>query len=334
MTRISALARQANGKWLVLRGPLHGGAAPDVKQVSFFAPSFDFHSPTPWWVAESSEELSTDLLRSEFSAEPFVIREEREPSREEFQERHRAILAQIARGDFQKVVPAVLSHAHVENLWPHALRFLLECDPRLIPYGFCDGKEGMIGATPEILFAKSGLHVRTQAVAGTAPIDGPSLLQDPKERHEHELVIEDLVQVLSPFGAVEVSATGERPAGALKHLVTDISLNLARDMDFAELARRLHPSAALGGFPRREAAQWLAAQSEYKERGRFGAPFGWRFPNGDGVCLVAIRNIQWQGTEARIGSGCGVVVDSQFEKEWRELALKREAILRALGIKK
>jgi isochorismate synthase EntC len=48
--------------------------------------------------------------------------------------------------------------------------------------------------------------------------------------------------------------------------------------------------------------------------------------------VVAIRGICWQGDTISLPSGCGIVGGSAFDHEWRELRLKREAVLRLLAL--
>ncbi|MDB4332425.1 chorismate-binding protein, partial [Akkermansiaceae bacterium] len=58
-------------------------------------------------------------------------------------------------------------------------------------------------------------------------------------------------------------------------------------------------------------------------------PFG-LLRDGEFEALVAIRMIGWQGDEFVLPSGCGVIQESRLVNEWRELALKRAAVLELL----
>ena len=70
--------------------------------------------------------------------------------------------------------------------------------------------------------------------------------------------------------------------------------------------------------------------NEWRERlncpPEFGAPFG-LYQDGDFEALVAIRMMGWYGDQFRLPSGCGVIQESRLVSEWRELALKRDAVL-------
>jgi menaquinone-specific isochorismate synthase len=169
------------------------------------------------------------------------------------------------------------------------------------------------------------------ALAGTGKLDGPNLLDDKKERYEHEVVIEHIVRELGTWGKADVGQTEERAFGMLKHLYTPIQLKLTREISFMDLVVHLHPTAALGGWPRQPAVEWLERQEFHVGRKRFGAPFG--YADGDEMmCVVAIRGLQWWGKRARLSAGCGVVEGSVALREWQELELKRRATSHALGL--
>ncbi|HEY4831978.1 MAG TPA: chorismate-binding protein, partial [Waddliaceae bacterium] len=96
---------------------------------------------------------------------------------------------------------------------------------------------------------------------------------------------------------------------------------------FIEVVEMLHPTPALGAFPRILGKTWLMDYQTKMNRGRYGAPVGYYYPSKEeGECFVAIRNVQWVGPEAQIGAGCGIVAQSVFEQEWDEIQLKIQSI--------
>ena len=95
---------------------------------------------------------------------------------------------------------------------------------------------------------------------------------------------------------------------------------------FNQLISKLHPTPALGVYPRRLDYSILEELTNSKLRKRYGAPFGVCLPNGDAQVVVAIRNIQWQEATFSLGTGCGIVEESNLDKEWDELALKRSSV--------
>ena len=50
------------------------------------------------------------------------------------------------------------------------------------------------------------------------------------------------------------------------------------------------------------------------------------------LALVAIRNVQWNGYRVRVGSGAGLLPESQFEREFEELRQKRDQVKALFGI--
>jgi menaquinone-specific isochorismate synthase len=316
--------RRSPGDWIVGAGACEWLAQRPSGDPVFYAPDFFLRSERPWLRFERT------VFRREFSL-PTSSEKLRfvEPGRESFLQRANALLQAISEKRLQKAVPVEFAVSDARSIEIPALR-LPDIDT-VIPYGFWTMSEGMIGATPEILFQLEGRKLTTMALAGTASLAAPSLLENPKERHEHELVIRDVEQSLRPFGVVHVGETQEKFLPTLKHLFTPIEVELAAETSPEVFVKALHPTAALGGFPREQARRWLEAQPEAAFRRRFGAPFG--FVDGDSAFfVVAIRNVQRFEQKIWLGSGCGVVAGSVPEKEWDELKLKRESVRRMLEL--
>jgi menaquinone-specific isochorismate synthase len=104
-------------------------------------------------------------------------------------------------------------------------------------------------------------------------------------------------------------------------------------MSFAEMVRRLHPTAALGAWPRNEAAErWLREADRGVKRRTFGAPFGLEREDRSALALVSIRNVQWQGEHVRVGSGAGLIAESRLDRELEELREKREQVKALFGL--
>jgi len=290
----------------------------------FYAPDFFLDNDQPWlsfgnFSIQDAFDLSVSPQNLNFS----------EPSREPFLWRANGLLEAIARKELNKAVPVEFAVAPGESFEIPISR--LPESNQVFPYGFWTESEGMLGATPEILFQMNGYHLQTMALAGTAATTAPSLFENPKEMHEHRLVIEDIEKNLRPLGRVEIFETSEKVLPNLKHLFTPIRVELRERVSPETLVQILHPTAALGGFPREIAKTWLRKQPEASIRRRFGAPFG--FVDGDAAMfVVAIRNIQRFDKKIWLGSGCGIVEGSVPENEWQELKLKRQSVRDMLGI--
>lgn len=200
-------------------------------------------------------------------------------------------------------------------------------------YGFWDEKQGLLGATPEILFTsekkEKHTHLKSAAVAGTAK--NLEDLHTPKNLREHAIVVEGIQQSLSAFGKVHLGELKTIVLPHLSHLYTPLELLLDKDPSLEDLVDALHPTPALGAFPKKEGLNWLKEFERLVPRKRYGAPAGAVFQNKT-RCYVAIRNVQWDESGSQMGAGCGVVAESNKEDEWNEILLKLKAIKGILSL--
>ncbi len=341
-----------HGQILVGWGEWSEGSESGIENsCGLFVPDFYFTAEAPWRFTPSWDLLERDAFSAQLlqGLETHEVGDDQsfawvEPERSEFEKALRIIHEGMANRGLAKAVPVVFATASVivdESRRARILNRLLQISEPLFPYGFWSSREGMIGATPEILFTiRSGSRTKleTMALAGTRERNsgaGKVLLNDPKERHEHQLLIEDLREVLAPFGSVTFGETSTLELPTLVHLHTPISVNASVPISFTAAAKALHPTPALGVAPRRLGYEEIKRWDSSIPRHRFGAPFGAEFQTAQGPaahCLVAIRNIQWQDAEVTLGSGCGVVTASEPDREWQELQLKRDSVKRMLGI--
>jgi menaquinone-specific isochorismate synthase len=301
---------------------------------------------------------STAGKAQDFADDHFVKNDFAEPEKQSFEESFLEIQKQIQSNHLLKAVPIVFARSKkipsIENRRQMLLSLLVKSDlktsglsaEQIYPFGFWCQSFGIIGATPEVLFYRQGEQIQTMALAGTLPKKSMAanseelfikerFLQDPKERHEHDLVVQDIVQRLKSLGEVKTEKTEVVSYPKLYHLRTWLSLNSKNHkISEEELTRTLHPTAALGCFPRQTSVglNWFSKLPEQVNRGVFGAPIVFHFNSEKSLALVAIRNLLWDETGSRIGTGCGIVASSQMEKEWQELASKRDFVYDLLGI--
>ncbi|MBV2167123.1 MAG: chorismate-binding protein [Bdellovibrio sp.] len=261
-----------------------------------------------------------------------------EPQKEHFRQALEGIRSRIQKNEIQKAVPAIFARSSqtvtaVERA--QMLLTLLEAPQTLYVYGFWQKGEGVLGATPEVLFEYSQGVIKTMALAGTCPkaeaLQRESLLEDEKEMQEHLFVLEDLKNTLKSWGDVKTAGPGILELPMLYHLKTEIEVYCTQKPPFLSLIEQLHPTPALGVAPRSQGYKWMAEFPGQEGRRGFGAPFAFLGPE-EALCLVAIRNLQWNRSVSMIGSGCGIVAASEFEREWRELYQKRLSVRKILGL--
>jgi menaquinone-specific isochorismate synthase len=201
--------------------------------------------------------------------------------------------------------------------------------------------DGLVGATPELLLARSGPHVTSRVLAGTAARDpdevtdaalGAGLLESDKDRWEHRLAADSVAEVLAPRCSSLSHEAGPRllRLDNVQHLATTFTGELASEAASLELVHELHPTAAVGGTPRSTALA-LIDELEGMDRGRYAGPVGWTTRDGDGEWGIALRCAELAGARARLFAGVGVVAASLPEAELEETRLKLLAMQAALG---
>jgi isochorismate synthase len=222
-----------------------------------------------------------------------------------------------------------------------ALRRLAADYPGCTVFAVAHGKACFLGATPERLIGLRDGTASTVALAGSVPRGAtPSqdaaladeLLGSPKERSEHAIVVgalqEGLAQVCTRVVA-DARPRVEKLAN-LQHLLTLVRGTVAPGTSVLDLVERLHPTPAIGGFPRQRALELIRAY-EALDRGWYGGPVGWVNRDGEGEFVVGIRSALLRGGSATLFAGCGIVADSNPEAEYVESNWKLRPMQAALG---
>lgn len=327
------------GRYLCGAGPFEASAtAPEDGRSAFFRSNFELSEPCPWKIpARTFETADLRVLLAQNGSTPLPEIAWSGLGDADVRGVFEEILAQIEAGSLKKSVPVLTERGILHRGDPSALVKAIAAAPDMLwGYGYQEGDAGMVGATPEQLFTVKDGILETMALAGTAPRhevdDFPT---DPKEIREHELVADYLEELLSPLGTVERRKRELMDLGSIVHFLTRIRVQLSEGekTSLIELVRRMHPTPALGACPRGEGA--LKQLVEYRRRLNvpedFGAPFG-LLHEGTFQVLVAIRNVSWSGRDVFLPSGVGLVEGSRFDREWRELALKRNSVKSLFGV--
>lgn len=330
-----ALFAWSDDRWIIAWGAPEKSDRPHIAQPSFYAPDFLLSDPAPWRIYPQAAAVSPDGLAQQLG-DCTGRRVWRSFDAEHFAATFVRVQEAFRRGVLAKAVPAVFEHspgALSQAERERALRSLANLPAGLMPYGCWDKDGGVIGASPELLFEDDDVEIHTMAVAGTtrAGTAPDEMMDDPKERSEHALVLDDLAAQLAPFGALTCGATRLWRIGILSHLRTDLRVTPAQRPDFTDLVHRLHPTPAVGTAPRAAWREWIP-QIDREPRGPFAAPFGLVLPGETSRCLVAIRHVQWDRKQTRCGAGCGLVPDSDLARELSELRLKLAATRGNLGL--
>lgn len=329
-----ALFRLPDGRAWLGEGPFEALAEAPADGPAFYWNDFDLSDATPWRCPARLTPLSPETS-TPWTDQPWPRVNWRHPSTEYFEMAFRRIRRDVIARRLEKMVPVLTEHGLlVEGRWERLLDRVLTAPAGFWGYACVDGDHGFAGATPELLFHAEGARVETMALAGTAkPGTDEAFMLDVKEIEEHEIVAGYLESQLSRLGQVTRSPRGLCQAGALTHFQTRLTVTLSTPANPSTLVPWLHPTPAVGCLPRTE--PWLDKLREYRRLLEvpdfFGAPFGFTL-NGETHMVVSIRGIAWQGTKGYLPSGCGIVGGSAYDHEWRELRLKREAVMHMLGL--
>jgi isochorismate synthase len=204
----------------------------------------------------------------------------------------------------------------------------------------------LVGASPELLVARSADRVVCRPFAGSAPrsadpaidaANGAALARSDKNRHEHQLVIDTMRTALEPLcGDLTIAAEPQLSrTAAVWHLCTPIVGHLRDTSTTAiDLALALHPTPAVGGVPTNEAVNLIAALEG--DRGFYAGAVGWCDARGDGYWVVSIRCAELSADRrtALARAGGGIVAESDPDDEVDETTTKFATILNALGVQR
>jgi menaquinone-specific isochorismate synthase len=202
--------------------------------------------------------------------------------------------------------------------------------------------DGLIGSSPETLIRADHGEVNARVLAGTisrgADADADTeaalaLATSSKDGDEHEFAVQSVLESLRPHTshiiASEVPFTVKLPN--LWHLATDLEGTLSDGSTSLDLIAALHPTAAVAGTPTRDALA-LIRELEPFDRGRYAGPVGWVGADGDGEWAIALRCAQVSPNgEITAYAGCGIVLDSDPERELAETRMKFRPIVEAFG---
>ena len=209
------------------------------------------------------------------------------------------------------------------------------------PWWLERGGRSWLGETPELLGARDGATLRTEALAGTRPRHrdpaqdqalADDLLASDKDRREQAAVTDWLRGQLARLAGhdPEVGALSLRRLPSLQHLCRDLAVTVNGGLSDAAWLQALHPTPALCGAPRAEVRAWLR-QAEPFDRGLYGGVLGW-LERDRAEARVAIRGLLLHDRRVSVYAGAGLVRGSDPDREWAETQAKAAAVCRRLGL--
>jgi menaquinone-specific isochorismate synthase len=242
----------------------------------------------------------------------------------------KVVLARRAELSFGEELDAVALVERLKDATTSCFHYLMEPEEGV----------AFVGASPERLFRREGRSLRSEAVAGTRP-RGTSdadddqlrdeLLNSLKDQSEHSYVrisIEETLRDLCDDLDVEERASEMKLARG-RHLVSGIRGTLRGGVSDADVLHALHPTPAVGGYPK-EVAVAEIRELEPFDRGWYAGPVGWIGADG-AEFAVGIRSGLVRGRSLALFSGAGIVAGSTPEGEWAEIEQKIGDFVRVFG---
>ncbi len=266
-------------------------------------------------------------------------------SEQEFAEAVEEIQNHIQAGElYQANLSLSLTHPHSDPATALSI-FDSLCRENPSPYmGFLKTEAGtLISNSPERLVRRTDCHLETRPIAGTRGRGvsafedqslGESLLQHPKERAEHLMLVDllrnDLGRVCEAGSVCVNELLCLERYSHVTHLVSNVIGNVSKTTDVWQIIRALFPGGTITGCPKIRCIELLDAL-EPVPRGFYTGSLGYLSPDGLELDLnILIRSLFLGYNGCRLHVGAGIVADSVPAHEYRECFRKAQALLGAL----
>ena len=250
----------------------------------------------------------------------------------------------IRAGDIIQVVPSQRFEAPIDvdpfDIY-RALR-TVNPSPYMFYLKFRDLK--LVGSSPEVMVRLEGRLIELRPIAGTrrrgrhAAEDveiAAELMQDPKERAEHIMLVDlgrNDVGRVAKIGTVKVTEllVVERYSHVM-HLVSHVVGELSEGKDCYDVMRATFPQGTVSGAPKIRAME-IIEELEPSKRGPYAGAVGYFSFSGNMDTCIALRTLTVKGNTAYLQAGGGVVADSVPELEYEETLNKARALVRAIEL--
>ncbi|MCX8228968.1 MAG: anthranilate synthase component I family protein [Planctomycetota bacterium] len=202
----------------------------------------------------------------------------------------------------------------------------------------------LVGSSPERLVSVLDGRVENRPIAGTrARSDQPEeddrlgaeLQNDPKERAEHDMLVDLARNDLGRIARTGTVCVREHAAlekfARVQHLVSRVDCELATSFTPMDALAASFPAGTVSGAPKIRAMQLLSAL-EPEARGPYAGAFGYIDASGNLDMAITIRTFAIRNNKLSVQAGAGIVHASKPEREYTETMEKADALFRAVHI--
>ncbi|MDX6583474.1 MAG: anthranilate synthase component [Solirubrobacterales bacterium] len=265
-------------------------------------------------------------------------------TRENFEANVARIVEYTHAGDAFQVVPSQRFSAPARTEAFSIYRGLRTVNPSPYMYFLEFGDFQIAGASPEPLVKVIGRRAETRPIAGTYPrganeeedrAQAKALLDDPKERAEHVMLVDlgrnDLGRVCE-YGTVSVDEyMVVETYSHVFHIVSQVSGRLRDGVGAMDVLRATLPAGTLSGAPKVRAMQ-IIDELEPHKRCSYGGAIGYLSFTGDLDTAIHIRTAVVKDGLVHVQAGGGTVADAKPDYEYRESVAKAKAMFQAVEL--
>lgn len=302
----------------------------DFSPAFFFLPQVEVFQSSTKTVLKTQNPDFVFKQPHPIKAPTYLKMQKHTPSEENWDQSIETILKAIQAKKIQKVVLARKSTFEIQgNPFGWLNKLIAESSLNSTVFALQKNASSLfLGATPEMLYERKNSLLFTESLAGTRR-RGTSLSEDlklaeelkknAKENKEFSLVKEFLFSTLpalcEEFSCDSLDSLVQ--TSKVQHLYNSFQGTLKPTIQDSTLLSLLHPTPAIGGFPRKDALAMIDALEDF-DRGLYAGAIGWVSPNHSSFA-VAIRSALIENGLLHTFAGTGIVEGSISSREWLEL---------------
>lgn len=267
-------------------------------------------------------------------------------SEEDFMQEVEYYKSLISKGDMFQVVPSrIYKYKHYFNeqnkdtLKLQIYKNLKRQNPSPYMYYIDDEERTIIGSSPESFIKKQDDIITTNPIAGTNKRGQTeeedkqneiALITDEKELAEHRMLVDlgrNDLNMIAQTGSVYMPKlmTVERFEHVM-HIVSIVEGKIRPDITPLQMITALLPAGTVSGAPKTRAITRIY-ESRKRKRGIYAGGVGYINCNHDLDFALTIRTMVVDNEYVNVEAGCGVVYDSNPQKELKETMIKAKSLL-------
>lgn len=267
-------------------------------------------------------------------------------SEEDFMQEVEYYKSLISKGDMFQVVPSRIykykhyfNEQHKDTLKLQIYKNLKRQNPSPYMYYIDDEERTIIGSSPESFIKKQGDVITTNPIAGTNKRGQTeeedkqneiALITDEKELAEHRMLVDlgrNDLNMIAQTGSVYMPKlmTVERFEHVM-HIVSIVEGKIRPEITPLQMITALLPAGTVSGAPKTRVITRIY-ESRKRKRGIYAGGVGYINCNHDLDFALTIRTMVVDNEYVNVEAGCGVVYDSNPQKELKETMIKAKSLL-------